>query len=577
MKLGDEILRIIGINSKYDAGMNEIYSGGCAYICDGEIIIALAEDRISRKKNDGGFKESLAYIYGEYNLTTDDIDYFYISFYANPLIPNEEMIKLHLKLLGIEKEPEKLVVMPSHHLSHACLAYFLSPFEDALIMVADNEGCLLSPKSAREKGVIFNDCERNSYYWAHGNCITLIDRDFQHSGEVCFGKAYNKFNEYIGFGSYLNVGKTMGLSSYGTDVSEWENIDLWYIDENGNLHSNITETHDSFDDITYFFKKHGLSVKHNLSYETDEYKNLAFFVQHQLNKWSVIKMQDLIKKYGIKNICVSGGVALNGIMNCELEKRLQASVFVPPYCSDPGQALGNAIYGYIQQSGKSNNSFIKKIKFENYIYLGTEYSYTRIHEELISLYKNDSRIEMILSDNIFKIGAEMIADGKIIGFYQGRSEYGARALGNRSILAAPNSIEIRDRVNTLKGRELFRPLAPAVISEKWDLYFDGEKSILDTMMLRVVNVKLDRQKEVCGITHIDGTARVQEVTKKINPDFYQLITEFYKITQIPMVINTSFNKAGEPIVESPKDAVESFLAMNLDGLICGNYLLRVRQ
>ena len=184
---------------------------------------------------------------------------------------------------------------------------------------------------------------------------------------------------------------------------------------------------------------------------------------------------------------------------------------------------------------------------------------------------------MILSDNIFKIGAEMIADGKIIGFYQGRSEYGARALGNRSILAAPNSIEIRDRVNTLKGRELFRPLAPAVISEKWDLYFDGEKSILDTMMLRVVNVKLDRQKEVCGITHIDGTARVQEVTKKINPNFYQLITEFYKITQIPMVINTSFNKAGEPIVESPKDAVESFLAMNLDGLICGNYLLRVRQ
>ena len=107
MKLGDEILRIIGINSKYDAGMNEIYSGGCAYICDGEIIIAMAEDRISRKKNDGGFKESLAYIYGEYNLTTDDIDYFYISFYANPLIPNEEMIKLHLKLLGIEKEPEK--------------------------------------------------------------------------------------------------------------------------------------------------------------------------------------------------------------------------------------------------------------------------------------------------------------------------------------------------------------------------------------------------------------------------------------------------------------------------------------
>ena len=124
----------------YDAGMNEIYSGGCAYICGGKIIIALAEDRISRKKNDGGFNASLAHIYKEYNLTKDDIDYFYISFYANPTIPNEEMIKLHLDLLGLEQEPEKLVVIPSHHLSHACLAYFLSPFEEALIMVADNVG-----------------------------------------------------------------------------------------------------------------------------------------------------------------------------------------------------------------------------------------------------------------------------------------------------------------------------------------------------------------------------------------------------------------------------------------------------
>ncbi len=569
-------MKIIGINSKFDAGMNEIYSGGCAYICDGEIMMALAEDRISRKKNDGGFNKSLVHIYREYNLTKNDIDYFYISFYANPMIPSEEMIKYHLKLLDIEQEPEKLVVMPSHHLSHACLAYFLSPFEDALIMVADNEGCLLSPKQAQEKSILFNDCERNSYYWAHGNCITLIDRDFQHSGEVCFGKAYNKFNEFIGFGSYLNAGKTMGLSSYGKNVSEWENIDLWNIDQYGNLHSNIIETHDSFNDVAYFFNRHGLNVDKDLNYESEEYKNLAFFIQHQLNKWSVIKMQDLIKKYDINNICVSGGVALNGVMNWELEKELQANVFVPPYCSDPGQALGNAIYGYIEQSGKSNNSYIKKHKFDNYIYLGTEYDKSRINEELVSLYKDDDRVEIVVSDDILKIGAELLSQGKIIAFFQGRSEYGARALGNRSILAAPNSSEIRDRINTLKGRELFRPLAPAVLSEEWGSYFEGKQSILDSMMLRVVNVKKNRQNEVCGITHVDGTARVQEVKKEINPTFHQLITEFYRITQIPMVINTSFNRAGEPIVESPKDAVESFIAMNLDGLICGDCFLKVK-
>ena len=561
----------------YDAGMNEIYSGGSAYICDGQIVIALAEDRVSRKKNDGGFSSSLSYIYQEYGLTQDDIDFFYISFYANPIIPEKEMIELHLKMLNIEDHPEKLVVMPSHHLSHACLAYFLSDFEEAIIMVADNEGCLLSPKDAKEKGVIFNDCERNSYFWAHENCITLIDRDFQYAGEVGFGKAYNKFNEYVGFGSYLNAGKTMGLSSYGTIPEEWKNLDLWYMDEHGHLHSNIIETHDSYDDIDYFFKRRGLPIHRDLQYDSEEYQNLAHFVQQQLNKWGVEKMRYLTNQYDVKNICVSGGVALNGIMNYCIEQELDTKVFVPPYCSDPGQALGNAIYGYIQATGKGNNSYIEKVKFNNYIYLGTEYTDERITKELMDVYADDSRVEVVTPDNIFETAANLIADGAIIGFYQGRSEYGARALGNRSILAAPNSTEIRDRMNILKGRELFRPLAPAVLTEHWDEYFEGRRSVLDTMMLRVADVKKERQKEVSGITHVDGSARVQEVKQEINPVFYNMIQEYYKISGIPMVINTSFNKAGEPIVESPQNAVESFLSMNLDALVCGKHLVKVRK
>lgn len=570
-------MKIIGINSMYDAGMNEIYSGGSAYICDGQIVIALAEDRISRTKNDGGFSTSLLHIYNEYGITQDDIDYFYISFYANPIIPDKEMIELHLKMLNIEDHPEKLVVMPSHHLSHACAAYFLSDFDEAIIMVADNEGCLLCPKNAKEKGVIFNDCERNSYFWARGNCITLIDRDFQYAGEVGFGKAYNKFNEYVGFGSYLNAGKTMGLSSYGRIPEEWKDLDLWNLDERGHLHSNIIETHDSFDDIDYFFKRHGLEIHRDLQYDSEEYQNLAHFVQQQLNKWSVKKMRYLTNQYNVKNICVSGGVALNGIMNYSLEEELNVEVFVPPYCSDPGQALGNAIYGYIQAMGKGNNSCIDKVKFDNYIYLGTEYNDERISKELIDTYSDDPRVEVTTPDNIIKEAANLIAKGLIIGFYQGRSEYGARALGNRSILAAPNSEELRDRMNILKGRELFRPLAPAVLTEHWDEYFVGKRSILDTMMLRVADVKKERQSEVCGITHVDGSARVQEVKADINPIFYNVIQEYYALSGIPMVINTSFNKAGEPIVESPKNAVESFLSMGLDALVCGIHLVKVKE
>ena len=565
-------MKIIGINSNYDSGMNEIYSGGCALVVDGVIEMALAEDRISRVKNEGGFKQSLQYILNQTNNEMTDIDYFYISFYANPLIPEKDIIEKHLQELGLEHSPEKLVVMPSHHLSHACLAYALSPFDEAIIMVADNEGNLISPKNAAEKGVIFNDCERNSYFYAKGNCITFLERDFEYSGSVGFGKAYNKCNEYVGFGSYLNAGKTMGLSSYGVVPKEWENLDLWHLDEHGKLQSNIIETHDSYRDIDYFFNRHGIMLKDDSDYKSSEYKNIAQFFQKQLNKWSIKKIEYLQNKLGIKNVCISGGVALNGIMNYEIEKQLNCKVFVPPYCSDPGQALGNAIYGYLVNSNKMNNSFIPKAKFENYIYLGTKYENGQI-DELVQQKIKRMKIEAVYSTDILSDTAKLIAEGKIVGFFQGRSEYGARALGNRSILARVDSEMLRDKINILKGRELFRPLAPAVKSESWSNYFYGQRSILDTMMLRVVDVKREKYKELQGVTHVDGTARVQDVKREINPIFYELIENVEKLTGIPMVINTSFNKAGEPIVESPAEAIDSFCDMNLDYLVCGNYIL----
>jgi carbamoyltransferase len=569
-------MRIIGLNSGYDASMNGIYSGGCALIEDGKIVIALAEDRISRNKNEGGFSNALNHIYKEYGLSHSQIDYFYISFYANPIIPNEDTIRFHLNLLNITDQPEKLVVMPSHHFSHSCLAYYLSPFTDALIMVADNEGCLLSPKDAAKKGIFFNNCERNSYFWAHNNCITLIGRDFQNAGQVSFGKAYNKFNEFIGFGSYLNAGKTMGLSSYGYVPDEWKNLELWHMDLNGNLHSNIIETHDSFDDLTYYFKRNNLDLCRNLSYESQEYKNLATFVQHQLDKWSARKFNHLFEKYGRMNVCVSGGVGLNSIMNANLENELQTELFVPPYCSDPGQALGNAIYGYVSQMGCDNNPLLPKVAFNDYIYLGTEYTNDRIMKELLKEYSDDSRIQIETLDDPLLACAKLLAKNKIVGFFQNRSEYGARALGNRSILALPNSIVLRDRINTLKGRELFRPLAPAVISEYRGKYFEGKPSLLDRMMLRIVKVREEQRINICGVTHIDGTARLQEVMKDVNPRFYELICKLNTLTGIPLIINTSFNRAGEPIVESPHDAVESFLAMGLDALLCGDCLVMRR-
>ncbi|CUX53039.1 Decarbamoylnovobiocin carbamoyltransferase [Clostridium sp. C105KSO15] len=566
-------MKIIGINSSYDASMNQINSGGCAYINDGKIIAAIAEERVSRCKDMGGFLHSLDTIYKEYELTVEDIDYFYISFYANPIIPEKNIIRLHLEQLNLLDCPDKLVIMPSHHFSHACLAHFLSPFEESIIMVADNEGSLLTPKDAEKKANELNYCERNSYYWARGNCITMIGRDFQGPNDVGFGKAYNIFTSYIGLGNYLQAGKTMGLSSYGYLPDEWKDLELWSMDKNGNLNSYLSETEDAIIDLEYYFRKHGIILHRGLNYHSTEYKQLAFFVQQQLNKWSVRKMKYLSEHFNVSNLCVSGGVALNSIMNYELGKKLNMDVFVPPYCSDPGQALGNAVYGYITQSGKGNNPCIPKFTFNDYIYLGLEYDDKRIEKELINEFQNDSRIKIIKPNNPLRETAKMIAEGRIIGCFQGRSEYGARALGNRSILAMPNSTVIRDRINRLKGRESFRPIAPAVLSEARNCYFEEDNSILDQLMLRVVKVKEEYREDLCGITHIDGTARLQVVDDKVNPIFHELIKMVYELTDIPIVTNTSFNKAGDPIVETPHDAVTTFLDMGLDGLLCGNYYI----
>lgn len=568
-------MNIIGINSGYDAAGDQIYSGGVAYICDGKIIMAIAEDRVSRVKDQGGFSNALKKIYEYYGIYQDDIDYFYISFYGHPLIPDNRTIEKHLELLNIQNQPHKLVVMPSHHYSHAVLAHSLSKFEESIIMVADNEGNLLGPKGAKENGVLFNDCERNSYYWAKGNCITLIERDFAEFGDVSFGKMYNKFNEYIGFDSYLCVGKTMGLSSYGKIPKEWENIDLWYLDNKGKLHSNLKETHDSYEDIEYFFRRNGIYLSRELDYMSEEYKNLAHYVQYQLNKWATKKVEYLCNKYEVNNVCISGGVGLNSIMNYEIGQKLNVDLFVPPYCSDPGQALGNAIYGYISQMRLNNNVVIPKLTFDKYIYLGFEYSNEEV-ENVLCKYKSDDRFKIDKPNDILEVAADLISDNNIIGFYHGRSEYGARALGNRSILASPTSISIRDRVNTLKKRELFRPLAPAVLDKYSKDYFDAKYNILDTMMLRVVPVCEDKKKEIEGVVHIDGTARVQVVTKENNQMFYDLIERVYKKTGVPIVINTSFNAAGNPIVESIQDAIEEFYTMDLDALICEDFLISRR-
>lgn len=563
---------LIGLNSFWEEDGWKCKGGSVSLLIDGKLVMSVAEDRISRHKYDGGYQTALKYVLTYNNLSIDDVNYFCLSFYGNHMVPNDMIIQYHLHDLHLEQTPEKLLIIPSHHLSHAFAGYFLSPFNEAIIMVADNEGSILYTENCNNEGAVGAYCERNSYYYAKGNVVVLLERDFEEPTEVAFGKCYNKFTEYIGLGDYHNGGKTMGLSSYGKIPLGLENVDLWRMDSHMHLRSNMRETFDAKRDINNFLTENDIQIPDQTDYSTDFGQNLAYYVQGQLNKWAAAKIKTLVERTGIKNVCISGGVAQNGVMNAYIEQELGCRVFVPPFPSDQGQSLGNIIWGWIKLKTLDCNSVVPKALFGDFKYLGSAFTNEEIENNLC-MANMRKRYTVSYHDNISLVAAQLLSENKIIGWFQGKSEYGCRALGARSILASPQSAELRDRVNILKHRELFRPLAPTVMKEYANEFFVNADSLLSEYMLGVVTVNEQYRTTIAGVTHIDASARIQTITEQENKEFYHLIDEYRKITGIPLVMNTSFNMAGEPIVETPIDAINSFRNMGLDALVCGNYLI----
>ena len=348
------------------------------------------------------------------------------------------------------------------------------------------------------------------------NCV-FFDKDgvmTNLSDKMSIGILWNFFSKQIGFG-HLGAGKLMGLAAYGEYQYEIHNAIDYYSENNFNFPKKIKEIIDRHrpEDVSY-----------TLQYAT----------------------QELIDKYVLPlkscdNLCIAGGVAYNGYMNEEFTKTY-SRVHVPPAPGDEGQSLGT----YMHANYTLNNT-IDILGAYN----GQEYEY--VGEEKVDLAEV----------------AQAIADGKIVGWYQGKSESGNRALGNRSILADPRNPEIKDIINrTIKQREDFRPFAPSVLEEHYQEFFDTNQP--SPYMSRIMPVKSDK---IPGVTHVDGTARIQTVNKKQNPRYHQLIEEFYIITGIPMVLNTSFN-CKEPIVETPEDAINTFNRTELDILVINDYILR---
>lgn len=535
-------------------GLNVGHDGGCALLTDGVFKVAISEERVSRQKYSPGWIGSLFYCLNAADITINDIDLFVFSS-AGPYLPVD--YNGGLKALGV---PQHKITSVDHHLSHAFSAFSLSGFEKALVVTIDGEG---------------NDYQTESFYLSEGNKIEKIGGNgLKRNRAKGIGRTYEAFTNYIGFDDQ-ECGKTMGLAAYG-DPNRFRHIPLFKV-ENGVVVGALESTHEA--GVIEFAKKNGLDF--GLPYGKGKNPidaDIAAYLQAETED-ALLKLLDYwINKIGLKKVAYAGGVALNCVTNQRIIDELGVDLFIVPASSDRGQALGNALYGYFKLTSEIPH---KRLIND---YFGRVYTEQEIVDALkrmpLSLVRKSvptQRFEWSKKEDIASDVAKLLTEGKIVGWFQGGSEMGPRALGNRSIVCDPRKAEMKDILNNrVKHREPFRPFAPSAMLDRAEEIFEthGQES---PFMLLAPRIRPEKKNLVGAIVHADGTGRLQTVTTESNPRYYSLISNFYKLTGVPVVLNTSFNDR-EPIVETPGDAVSTFLRTDIDALAIGDYLaIKIKQ
>ena len=524
---------------------------------DGKVLdfIAISEERLIRVKYPYVFPVfSIGYCMDHFDLNSfDQIDFLvtdYIRikrwFNSGPSYNISDFDYLKRKF---DVDPNKIRVI-GHHLAHAASTYYTSGFDDAAILIADGNG---------------SDLETTSYYDGEGFDIRFLENYRFHGIGALYGAVTKNI---LNFGTG-GEGKTMGLAPYGAEFSPALKFDT-KLDGIKNSYSmfmkrmpysdvlNQMDSNNRINPLRGDYKK--CTNKEQLL--EPYFARVAFDVQKETERVLVHLADDLKKKTRKKNLCIAGGVGLNSVSNkIILDKCDFENVFIFPACSDSGIPLGLALWGYynLEELG----DFKRKKLGWKHAYTGMEYSEDCI-KKLLSKY-DIPHAHMTLEET-----AKLISQGNIVGWYQGGSEYGPRALGHRSILADSRQAKMKDKINLrVKHRELFRPFAPSIIYESTSEYFDLDRE--SPYMLLIAEVK--KPTSIPSVTHVDNTARVQTVTKEANGIYYDLISEFGKLTGVPCVLNTSFNDAGEPIVETPEDAVICFLRTDMDYLVLGKHMI----
>ncbi len=591
-------MRILGISAFY-------HDSAAALVDSGTIVAAAQEERFSRIKHDAGYPAlAIDYVLKEAGLKLSDIDY--VAFYDKPFLKFERLIETYLafaprgfasfaksmpvwikdKLFQKDElikrlkaaapgfDWQKRLIFSEHHLSHAASAFFPSPFKDAVVLTMDGVG----------------EWTTTSVGIGKDNDLKMVkELHFPHS----LGLLYSAFTYYTGFKVNSGEYKVMGLAPYGrpiyrdlilkhlVDLKEDGSfrLDMKYFD----YCTGLRMTNHHFDDLF------GGPARQSETPLTQKEMDLAASVQVVTEEIVERLAASIQKETGMKNLCLAGGVALNCVANGKLlRKNIFDRIWLQPAAGDAGGALGAALAAYHLYQGKPRVVADKHDSMRG-SYLGIAFSDQEIEHRL----KQCGAVYERLSDDQFiQAVSDALKDEKAVGWFQGRMEFGPRALGARSIIADPRSAKMQKNLNLkVKFRESFRPFAPAVLSEDVAKWFDLDEA--SPYMLIVADVlkehqiaETKEQQELFGlerlnlprssipaITHVDYSARVQTVHEETNPRFYKLIDAFKKKTQCPVLVNTSFNVRGEPIVCSPEDAFKCFMGTDLDVLAIGNFVL----
>jgi carbamoyltransferase len=564
----------------YTLGISCYYHDSAAAVLkDGKVIAAVEEERFSRIKFDDGFpKLAINWCLKEAGISAENIDS--ISFYDKPVLKFERLLDNYIgvaprglfsfldvipkwihKRLWVKDEINRHlkgfkgeIIFPEHHMSHAAHTFFTSPFDEAAILTVDGVG----------------EWSTTTFGTGKDTDVKLInDIRWPHS----VGLFYSAFTYFLGFKVNEGEYKLMGLSSYG-EPKYYDKImsELIDVKNDGSIHLNMKYfafTYDKYMTNQNFSDVFGIPPrKHDEKVEQIHF-DIGASAQLVLEDILLKMVNHVYNKTKMKNLCLGGGVALNGVANYRILKEGPfENLHIPPSPGDAGSAVGCAQYLYHCHAKNKRVVEESAERITDNIYVGPEYS----NDEIKSfLDKNKISYDFLEREQLLKNSAKLIAEGNIVGWYQGKMEWGPRALGNRSILADPRDEKMKDVLNEkIKHRESFRPFAPSILEDYISEYFDMDRP--SPYMLFVAKVK--KPDKIPAVTHIDGTGRLQSVSKEVNPLYYDLINEFYKLTDIPVIINTSMNVMGEPIVNTPEHAYNMILKTDMDYLVMGNYLVR---